>query len=97
MAAAASRGWHRADAPSSRDADRLRPEAALELRPACVPSDHRRFRSRCALKAATRRELLDELKSAAKAIGNDELYAKFGDACDLVQRDIIFVNSLYTA
>ena len=24
------------------DADRLRPEAALELRPACVPSDHRR-------------------------------------------------------
>ena len=25
------------------------------------------------------RELLDELKSAAKAIGNDELYAKFGD------------------
>ena len=43
------------------------------------------------------RELLDELKSAAKAIGNDELYAKFGDACDLVQRDIIFVNSLYTA
>ena len=45
-------GGTRADAPSSCDADRLRPEAALELRPACVPSDHRRFRSRCALKAA---------------------------------------------
>ena len=35
-------GGTRADAPSSCDADRLRPEAALVLRPACVPSDHRR-------------------------------------------------------
>ena len=42
-------------------------------------------------------ELLDELKSAAKAIGNDELFDKFEEGCTLIRRDIVFANSLYVA
>ena len=40
-------------------------------------------------------ELLDEMQSAAKAIGNDELYAKFATGAKLIQRDIVFAASLY--
>ena len=40
-------------------------------------------------------ELLDELKSAAVAIGSDELYAKFGEGAALIRRDIVFAASLY--
>jgi ATP-dependent RNA helicase DOB1 len=40
-------------------------------------------------------ELLDELKSAAKAIGNDELFEKLDVACTLIRRDIVFASSLY--
>ena len=40
-------------------------------------------------------ELLDELKSAAKAIGNDELFGKFEQGCALIRRDIVFSASLY--
>lgn len=40
-------------------------------------------------------ELLDELQSAAKAIGNDELYAKLGEGAKLIRRDIVFAGSLY--
>lgn len=39
--------------------------------------------------------LLDELKSAAKAIGNDELFAKLDVSCNLIRRDIVFASSLY--
>ena len=40
-------------------------------------------------------ELLDELQSAAKAIGNDELYKKFDDGAKMIRRDIVFAASLY--
>jgi len=40
-------------------------------------------------------ELLDELKAAAKAIGNDDLFAKFDEGCGLIRRDIVFAASLY--
>ena len=40
-------------------------------------------------------ELLDELQTAAKAIGNDELYLKLKTGAGLIQRDIVFANSLY--
>ena len=40
-------------------------------------------------------ELLDELQSAAKAIGNNELYKKLDDGAKLIRRDIIFASSLY--
>ena len=40
-------------------------------------------------------ELLDELQSAAKAIGNDELYKKFDEGAKLIRRDIVFAASLY--
>ena len=40
-------------------------------------------------------ELLDELRSAAKVIGNDELYAKLGEGAALIRRDIVFAGSLY--
>ena len=40
-------------------------------------------------------ELLDELRSAAKAIGNDELYTKLAEADKLIRRDIVFSASLY--
>jgi ATP-dependent RNA helicase DOB1 len=40
-------------------------------------------------------ELLDELQSAAKAVGNDELYKKLDDGAKLIRRDIVFAASLY--
>ena len=40
-------------------------------------------------------ELLDELQSAAKAIGNEELYLKLKEGSRLIQRDIVFASSLY--
>ena len=40
-------------------------------------------------------ELLDEMQSAAKAIGNDELYLKFSQGQKLIQRDIVYAASLY--
>lgn len=40
-------------------------------------------------------ELLRELCSAAKAIGNTELEAKFADAITKIKRDIVFAASLY--
>lgn len=40
-------------------------------------------------------ELLDELQSAAKAIGNHELYKKLDDGAKLIRRDIVFASSLY--
>jgi len=40
-------------------------------------------------------ELLDELKSAAKAMGNDELFSKLEESCRLLRRDIVFASSLY--
>ena len=41
------------------------------------------------------RKLLDELQSAAKAIGNEELYQKLGAGAKLIRRDIVFAASLY--
>ena len=38
---------------------------------------------------------LDELKAAAKAIGNDELYLKFAQGQKLITRDIVYAASLY--
>ena len=40
-------------------------------------------------------EMLDELMSAAKAIGNDELYLKIQEGAKLIRRDIVFAASLY--
>ena len=40
-------------------------------------------------------ELLDELESAAKAIGNDDLFKKLDDGAKLIRRDIVFAASLY--
>ena len=40
-------------------------------------------------------ELLDELQSAAKAIGNEELYRKLNVGATLIRRDIVFAASLY--
>ena len=40
-------------------------------------------------------ELLDELMSACKAIGNNELYQKLSDGAMLIRRDIVFAASLY--
>ena len=40
-------------------------------------------------------ELLDELQSAAKAVGNDELYLTFSEGAKLIQRDIVYAPSLY--
>ena len=40
-------------------------------------------------------ELLDELKSAAKAIGNEELFDKLEAGAKLIRRDICFAASLY--
>jgi ATP-dependent RNA helicase DOB1 len=40
-------------------------------------------------------ELLHQLQQAAKAIGNTELEAKFGDAIVKIKRDIVFAASLY--
>ena len=40
-------------------------------------------------------ELLDEMQSAAKAIGNEELYRKFNEGAKLIRRDIVFAGSLY--
>ena len=40
-------------------------------------------------------ELIDEMQSAAKAIGNDELFKKFDDGARLIRRDIVFAASLY--
>ena len=40
-------------------------------------------------------ELLDELQSAAKEIGNDELYLTFSEGAKLIQRDIVYAPSLY--
>ena len=40
-------------------------------------------------------ELLRQLASASKAIGNDELETKFNSAIAMIKRDIIFAASLY--
>ncbi|KRZ18144.1 Superkiller viralicidic activity 2-like 2, partial [Trichinella zimbabwensis] len=40
-------------------------------------------------------ELLREMASAARAMGNEDLEAKFNDACSCMKRDIIFAASLY--
>ena len=40
-------------------------------------------------------ELLDELQSAAKAIGNEELFSKLEEGAKLIRRDIVFAASLY--
>ena len=40
-------------------------------------------------------ELLDELQSASKAIGNDDLFCKFSLGATAIRRDIIFAASLY--
>ena len=40
-------------------------------------------------------ELLRQLASASKAIGNLELQAKFEKGSDLLKRDIVFCSSLY--
>ena len=38
---------------------------------------------------------VDELQSAAKAVGNDELYLTFSEGAKLIQRDIVYAPSLY--
>lgn len=40
-------------------------------------------------------ELVRQLASAAKAIGNHELQSKFEKGSDLMKRDIVFCSSLY--
>ena len=40
-------------------------------------------------------ELIDEMQSAAKAIGNDDLFKTFDDGAKLIRRDIVFAASLY--
>ena len=40
-------------------------------------------------------ELLDEIMSAAKAIGNEELFSKLEEGAKLIRRDIVFAASLY--
>ncbi|KRX97320.1 Superkiller viralicidic activity 2-like 2 [Trichinella pseudospiralis] len=40
-------------------------------------------------------ELLREMASAARAMGNEDLETKFNDACSCMKRDIIFAASLY--
>jgi ATP-dependent RNA helicase DOB1 len=40
-------------------------------------------------------ELLRQMCSAAKAIGNAELEAKFSDSISKIKRDIVFAVSLY--
>jgi ATP-dependent RNA helicase DOB1 len=40
-------------------------------------------------------ELIRQLSSAAKAIGNHELQVKFDKGGDLIKRDIVFCSSLY--
>ena len=40
-------------------------------------------------------ELIRQLTSASKAIGNQELHAKFEKGSELIKRDIVFCSSLY--
>lgn len=40
-------------------------------------------------------ELVRQLGTAAKAIGNHELQSKFETGAELLKRDIVFCNSLY--
>ena len=40
-------------------------------------------------------ELLRQMILAAKAIGNNELERKFGEASTAIKRDIVFAASLY--
>ena len=40
-------------------------------------------------------ELVRQLASAAKAVGNHELQSKFEQGSDLLKRDIVFCSSLY--
>ena len=40
-------------------------------------------------------ELVRQLSSAAKAVGNHELQLKFEQGSDLLKRDIVFCSSLY--
>eukprot|EP00978_Attheya_sp_CCMP212_P011313 scaffold27876_cov51-Attheya_sp.AAC.6 len=40
-------------------------------------------------------ELVRQLTSAAKAIGNHELQEKFEKGSELIKRDIVFCSSLY--
>ena len=35
------------------------------------------------------------MQSAAKAIGNDDLFKTFDDGAKLIRRDIVFASSLY--
>lgn len=40
-------------------------------------------------------ELIRQIGTAAKAIGNHELQAKFEQGSELIKRDIVFCSSLY--
>jgi len=40
-------------------------------------------------------ELVRQITTAAKAIGNDELEEKFNKGGELIRRDIVFCSSLY--
>ena len=40
-------------------------------------------------------ELIRQIVSATKAIGNHELMAKFEKAGEMIKRDIVFCSSLY--
>ena len=40
-------------------------------------------------------ELVRQISTAAKAIGNSELEAKFEKGGELIRRDIVFCSSLY--
>ena len=40
-------------------------------------------------------ELIRQIASATKAIGNQELMTKFEKAGELIKRDIVFCSSLY--
>ena len=40
-------------------------------------------------------ELIRQITVAAKAIGNQELEAKFEKGAELIKRDIVFCSSLY--
>ena len=40
-------------------------------------------------------ELVRQIGTAAKAIGNQELQAKFEKGSELIKRDIVFCSSLY--
>lgn len=57
--------------------------------------------AKCAYEGSTIRtlrrleELVRQIGTAAKAIGNHELQSKFETGSELLKRDIVFCNSLY--